>query len=65
MTDSKQPASFILLSAGRGSRMHPLTEGIPKSLLPVGPKLALDWMLEAILERRDLILKEATRPGKR
>lgn len=33
------PPGVILLSAGRGSRMLPLTEGIPKSLLPVGDRL--------------------------
>lgn len=45
------PPGVILLSAGRGSRMLPLTEGIPKSLLPVGDRLVLDWLIEAVIER--------------
>lgn len=28
----------IILAGGRGSRMYPLTENIPKALLPVGNK---------------------------
>lgn len=47
------PPGVILLSAGRGSRMLPLTEGIPKSLLPVGDRLVLDWLIGAITERSD------------
>lgn len=45
------PPGVILLSAGRGSRMLPLTEGIPKSLLPVGDRLVLDWLIEAVIAR--------------
>lgn len=45
------PPGVILLSAGRGSRMQPLTEGIPKSLLPVGDRLVLDWLIEAVMQR--------------
>lgn len=45
------PPGVILLSAGRGSRMQPLTEGIPKSLLPVGDRLVLDWLIEAVMAR--------------
>lgn len=45
------PPGVILLSAGRGSRMLPLTDGIPKSLLPVGDRLVLDWLIEAVMAR--------------
>lgn len=45
------PPGVILLSAGQGSRMRPLTQSIPKSLLPVGDKLVLDWLVEAIMAR--------------
>lgn len=45
------PPGVILLSAGRGSRMLPLTEGIPKSLLPVGDRFVLDWLIEAVIAR--------------
>lgn len=43
--------SIVLLSAGRGSRMASLTDRIPKSLLQVGDKLVLDWLLDPILAR--------------
>ena len=32
----------VILAAGRGSRMYPLTEGCPKALLPVG-NVPLVW----------------------
>lgn len=32
----------IIMAAGRGSRMYPLTENFPKSVLPVG-NLPLIW----------------------
>jgi len=35
----------IILSAGQGSRLLPLTEGRPKSLLPLGPRLcSVTWV---------------------
>lgn len=48
--DIPQPG-VVLLSAGRGSRMQPLTNGIPKSLLKVGDRLVLDWLIEAVRAR--------------
>lgn len=45
------PPGIVLLSAGRGSRMQPLTEGIPKSMLRVGDRLVLDWLIEAVVAR--------------
>jgi choline kinase len=38
----------ILLSAGQGSRLAPLTADRPKCLLPVGPKTLIDWQLETL-----------------
>jgi len=38
----------ILLSAGQGSRLAPLTVDRPKCLLPVGPKTLIDWQLETL-----------------
>jgi choline kinase len=38
----------ILLSAGQGSRLAPLTDDRPKCLLPIGPRTLLDWQLEAL-----------------
>ena len=33
----------IILSAGQGSRLLPLTEGRPKCLLPIGPRTLNAW----------------------
>lgn len=41
----------VILAAGRGSRMYPLTEGCPKCLLPVANR-PLIWYPVQLLERR-------------
>jgi MurNAc alpha-1-phosphate uridylyltransferase len=38
----------MLLAAGRGERMRPLTDSCPKPLLPVRAKPLLQWHLEAL-----------------
>jgi len=38
----------IIIGAGRGNRLMPLTDGRPKCLLEVGSKRVLDWVLEAL-----------------
>ena len=38
----------ILLSAGQGKRLLPLTENQPKCALPLGDRTALEWQLEAL-----------------
>ena len=44
----------IILSAGQGSRLLPLTNDMPKCLLPVGSRTVLRWQVEA-LDRIDAI----------
>lgn len=36
----------IILAAGYATRLYPLTENLPKPLLPVGGKPILDWLIE-------------------
>ena len=39
----------ILPVAGKGERMRPYTNNLPKCLLPVGGKTIIDWIVEEIL----------------
>ena len=43
-----RPTRALLLSAGRGERMRPLTASVPKPLLPVGGKPLIVWHLESL-----------------
>lgn len=38
----------LILAAGYATRMYPLTLHQPKSLLPVGPRVVLDWTMESL-----------------
>jgi MurNAc alpha-1-phosphate uridylyltransferase len=42
------PLRAIVLAAGRGERMRPLTDSTPKPLLPVRGRPMIEWHLEAL-----------------
>jgi len=44
----------IVLSAGQGSRLLPLTMDRPKCLLPVGSRSVLQWQIEALGQSREI-----------
>ena len=40
----------VILAAGYATRLRPLTDDVPKHLLPVGGRPMLDWVLEKVRE---------------
>ena len=42
------PIRALILAAGRGQRMRPLTDHTPKPLLPVRGRPLIEWHLEAL-----------------
>lgn len=44
------PARAVILSAGQGSRLLPLTERLPKCLLDLSGRSMLEWQLHALAE---------------
>jgi N-acetyl-alpha-D-muramate 1-phosphate uridylyltransferase len=51
----------MILAAGRGQRMRPLTDAIPKPLLEVGGKPLIVWQIEALVAAGfdDLVINHA------
>jgi N-acetyl-alpha-D-muramate 1-phosphate uridylyltransferase len=51
----------FLLAAGRGERMRPLTDVLPKPLLSIQNKSLLEWHLEALAKARitDVVINHA------
>jgi MurNAc alpha-1-phosphate uridylyltransferase len=51
----------MILAAGRGERMRPLTDHTPKPLLPVGGKPLIAWHLERLAAAglRDVVINHA------
>jgi len=53
----------MILAAGRGERMRPLTDATPKPLLPVGGKPLVAWLLHRLAAAgiRDVVVNTAYR----
>ena len=51
----------MILAAGRGERMRPLTDSMPKPLLPVGGKPLIVWHLERLAKAglREVVINHA------
>jgi len=51
----------VILAAGLGTRVLPLTKSIPKALLPLGAKPAIHWLVEECLASgiKDLVIVNA------
>jgi len=44
----------IILAAGYATRLRPLTDDVPKHLLPVGDRPMLDWVLDRVRQLEDV-----------
>ncbi len=55
----------MLLAAGRGERMRPLTDETPKALLPVGDKPLIVHLIDALVAEgfRELVINHAWHGG--
>jgi glucose-1-phosphate thymidylyltransferase len=44
----------VILAAGYATRLHPLTESVPKQLLPLGGRPMLDWIVDRVRELEEV-----------
>jgi MurNAc alpha-1-phosphate uridylyltransferase len=54
-------AQAIILAAGRGERLRPLTDHVPKPLLPAGGRPLIEWQIERLAAAGfdDLVINHA------
>ena len=48
VTDLGPPAQAVIMAGGRGSRLHPLTERVPKPMLPVGDRPLMEFIVQQL-----------------
>jgi NDP-sugar pyrophosphorylase family protein len=48
VTDT-EPLNAVVMAAGKGTRLRPLTAGIPKPLLPIKGKAMLEWAIKNVM----------------
>jgi MurNAc alpha-1-phosphate uridylyltransferase len=55
------PRRALILAAGRGERLRPLTDTMPKPLLPAGGRPLVEWQVERLAAGgfRDLVVNHA------
>src|SRR5262249_7121915 len=60
-TPSRPPMKAMILAAGRGERMRPLTDNLPKPLLQMRGKPLVQWTIEALARAgiTDLVINHA------
>ncbi len=61
MSNSNKPTRAMILSAGRGERMRPLTDRTPKPLLPAGGQPLILYHVDALARAgiRELVINHA------
>lgn len=61
MADDGRARKAMILAAGRGERMRPLTDATPKPLLQVGGRALIEWHLQALARAglREIVINHA------
>src|SRR5439155_10041348 len=63
MKERTDPMKGIILTAGYGTRFLPITKTIPKEMLPLGTRPALDYVVEEYIASgiRDILIINSRR----